>query len=104
MIYCGMTMNEYHSNNRTKDFTFSDPYSALCEANKKWEDDINHDDIARLLIVFRKEDGIEIDDNVAFFQFKSRESVKNFIANQQEIIWSQEGNEIWNGDAIFMNH
>ena len=103
MLYCGITLNEYHSNNRNTDFVFDDPYTALNTANKKWEADTSHDDISRLLVVLRKENGVVIEEDVAFFQFENAQSVKDFIAGKQDIVWSQEDDPKWdNGDSKIM--
>ena len=77
-----------------------DPYEALQEANELWD---NTPDIhqARLLVL-KRTDNINDENNYAWFQFTSREACLRFCNNRDRIEWSQKENSKWNGDASFM--
>ena len=84
---------------------YQDPYLALKSANTEWSK--KAEDIGRLLIVFRKPEGIDDDikkKDRAFFQFTNSASCMQFINGKGKIAWSEyNGTQIWNGDATFMS-
>lgn len=89
--------------NTEKELFFNNPYNALKNANDKWN--VNPDfQIARLLVVVALNTS---NDNIsliqyAFFQFTNSKSCENFIVTQNEIIWSSNEDQVWNGNAKMM--
>ena len=79
---------------------FQNPFDALKNANNEW--DLNPDyRIARLLVVIESEENTSLF-RYAFFQFVNSSACEKFIDAQNEIIWSNEENQIWNGNAQMM--
>ena len=78
-----------------------DPYVALREANDYW-DHVPNNHQGRLLVLKRTEN-INGDNNYAWFQFTSREACVRFCNNKDRIEWSKRENQTWNGDASFMS-
>lgn len=89
--------------NTEKELAFDNPYNALKNANEKWN--ANPDfQIARLLVVVAldtsKDDISSI--KYALFQFTNSKSCENFIVTQNDIIWSSNEDQNWNGNAQMM--
>ena len=89
--------------NTEKELFFDNPYNALKNANNKWN--ANPDfQIARLLVVVAldtSQDNISLI-RYAFFQFTNSKSCENFIVTQNNIIWSSNEDQVWNGNAKMM--
>ncbi len=74
---------------------FDSPYEALFYANQKWQK--NSDlQIPRLLVV-KQSDCAEKE--YAFFQFTDYKACNQFIQYNENIIWSSNDNQKWNGNA-----
>lgn len=93
-IYEGQFAN--YNNVKTSDF--NSPYEALDYANKKWQKDPNLQ-VHRLLVV--KRDDCQKNE-YAFFQFTNYQACNKFIENNENIIWSNNKNQHWNGNAKLM--
>ena len=82
---------------------FDSEYEALKEANKSWDADPNLQ-IARLLVVLRVEEcgDPNVDLKYAFFQFTNSNSCRMFIENKEKVVWSNNDEQYWNGNAHMM--
>ena len=102
-MFYGMTYNKFREE-IVKDFkniskSFENEYDALDFSNKSWlEENEDQGEYNRLLAVVDSTDT----NKVAFFQFTRYNVCKRFIENQNEIIWSNDENKIWNGNAKMM--
>ncbi len=102
-MYFGMTYNRF-AEKQMKNYydnlnTFEDEYKALGHANKDWLKENDYQgEYCRLLTVIDANDIKK----VAFFQFSHYEVCVNFIKNKEKIIWSNDDEKIWNGDAKMM--
>lgn len=80
---------------------FDDPYSALEYANRSWNA-IPDNDIARLLIVIEADENMSIQ-RQSFFQFTDAKACCQFVAINNQIVWSDIDMQQWNGNARMMN-
>lgn len=102
-MFYGMTYNKFREE-IAKDFktvskSFENEYDALDFANKSWlKENEYQGEYNRLLVVVDSSDT----NKVAFFQFTHYTVCKKFIENRNEIIWSNDEDKIWNGDAKMM--
>lgn len=98
-----MTYNKFREESM-KDFKniskpFENEYDALDFANKSWLNENEYQgEYHRLLAVIDATDT----NKVAFFQFTHYDVCNNFIKNKEKIRWSNDDEEIWNGDAKMM--
>lgn len=97
----------YSGINATYDFengeVFQNPFEALKNANNEWN--FNPDYQAPRLLVVIKLENIGYNTPLfryAFFQFTNSNACEKFIAEQNEIIWSNADDQIWNGNAQMM--
>lgn len=104
--YCGMIYKSEESEreiaNGKVEYYHDDAYGALCCANNKWNSMPDPED-GRLLIV-AKSAATSSGKNIAFFQFKSDKSCKDFINARENIKWSNFESICWNGDGNFMTN
>lgn len=104
MKYYGLV---YEGNSHTYDTDgkkmYADPYEALKEANEEWRSNPKKQDARLLLVIRESEEGEEptIHDKV-YFQFADCASCLKFIKNKSAIVWSNETEWKWNGNAKLM--
>ena len=79
---------------------FTTPHAALDAANKVWDNDTEKQ-AARLLVVIRIDEQSETKDT-AFFGFTDAASCSRFATQQDEIKWSTDESQIWNGNSELM--
>lgn len=103
MKYCGITYNELFPNKQytCDNFNYDNAYTALKEANKKWNS-IPDNNIGRLLVVIEQSESNQNEKMYAFFQFTDSNACELFVKKREKIVWSANGNQIWNGNAEFM--
>ena len=83
---------------------FENKYDALEFANSEWDKNPELQ-VPRLLTVIQIEKSFEKNlatPKYAFFQFADSASCKQFIAGQERIVWSDEDDQLWNGNAHMM--
>lgn len=83
--------------------SFDNPFDALKHANEKWNANPDYQ-IARLLVVvvLDKLNNNSSSLKYAFFQFTDSTACEQFVSKQNNIIWSENGDQIWNGNAHMM--
>lgn len=85
-----------------KDISHEDPYSALAEANQKWDQEwapTFEEYPARFLAVQR------IDNEntaIAFFEFSDFQACQSFIEERGKIRWSSNDSQAWQGNISLM--
>jgi len=82
---------------------FKNPFEALKNANNKWDSKPDYQ-IPRLLVVIELED-IRCNTPLfryAFFQFTNSKACEQFIFNQTDIKWSDNDDQVWNGNLHIM--
>ena len=86
----------------TKDISYDDPYSALAEANQKWDQEwipTFEEYPARFLVVH----GIDGENTtMAFFQFSDFHACQAFIDRGEKIRWSPKDEQVWQGNISLM--
>lgn len=85
-----------------KDIFHEDPYSALAEANQKWDQEwapTFEEYPARLLVVH----GIDGENTtMAFFQFSDFQACQKFIEERRKIRWSSNEDKVFQGNIALM--
>lgn len=99
MVYEGLVGNY----SIEKGHAFASAYDALAFASQEW-DRLNEPHGIRLLVVYRRDDGENQANQLpyAFFDFDSDKSCYAFIKERTGIDWSDNDNQIWNGDKRHM--
>lgn len=98
-----MTFNKFKSTQRMiNNQCFDSVYEALNSANIQWnsENEDGENEIRVLIVICLDEKTSH--SKMAFFQFKNFASCKKYIELKKNIVWSEEGNELWNGNVHVM--